>query len=115
MTKASGFFGTVGVMTVAALTAYGTAGCSSDDTSSDGGTTSSTSAAFKSNCQRCHGAEGAGAGRYPAIPGSRSDSEEKFIALVRAGISGTEMNSYSASQITDADLKSDYAFLKSKR
>ncbi len=114
MTKTATFFGTVGFMTVAALTVYGT-GCSSDDTTADAGTGTSTSAAFKSNCQRCHGAEGAGAGRYPAIPGSKTDSEDKFVAFVRAGSSGTEMSAYSASQISDADLKSDYAFLKSKR
>jgi len=114
MTKTATFFGTAGLMTVAMLTVYGT-GCSSDDTTGDAGTGTTASAAFRSNCQRCHGAEGAGAGRYPAIPGSKATSEADFIALVRAGVSGTEMSAYSSSQISDADLKSDYAFLKSKR
>jgi len=90
-------------------------GCSSDDTTGDAGsTTSGLSQAYQNNCARCHGATGLGSGQFPKIPGSK-DTEAGFIAFVRAGSPRGTMTAYSASQISDADLKADYLFMTTKR
>lgn len=89
-------------------------GCSSDDTTGDAGTaTSGLSQAYQNNCARCHGATGLGSGQFPKIPGSKD--EAAFIAFVRAGSPRGTMTAYSASQISDADLKADYLWLTTKR
>lgn len=103
--------------------ALGLVACSSDDdggasssssssSSGSSGTTSGLSAAYKNNCQRCHGATGEGGGAFPRIPGGAS-SEASFIARVRAGKG--QMPAFSASQISDADLKADYLWLTTQR
>lgn len=94
--------------------------CSSDDSgstssSSSSGSSSATasglSAAFGSNCAGCHGPKGEGGGAFPRIPGSQT--EAGFIARVRSG-KGV-MPAFSASQISDADLKADYLWLTTQR
>jgi mono/diheme cytochrome c family protein len=100
--------------TVAAL-ALGLAACSSstDDTPTKtdaGGTSGGLSTAFSTQCSRCHGPTGLGAGRYPRLPGK--PDADSFIAFVRAG--KDEMPSFTAAQISDADLRSDFAFLSTR-
>ncbi|MBX3215773.1 MAG: cytochrome c [Labilithrix sp.] len=83
-----------------------------DDTDDpDGSETLTLSASFASTCTKCHGAEGKGQNGYPSIPGNKTESA--FIAIVRSG-SG-DMPATSASQFSDADLKSDYLWLTTKR
>lgn len=90
-------------------------GCSSDDTTGDAGTaTSGLSQAYQSNCARCHGATGLGSGQFPKLPGTK-DTEAGYIAAVRAGSAARGMAAFSASQISDADLKADYLWLTTKR
>lgn len=86
-------------------------GCSSDD---PGTTTSGLSQAYQNNCARCHGATGLGSSQYPKLPGTK-DSEAGYIAAVRAGSAARGMAAFSASQISDADLKADYLWLTTKR
>ncbi len=86
-------------------------GCSSDPDPVTS-TTSGLSASYASSCKRCHGDTGLGAGQFPKIPGTK-DSEAAFIAFVRAGKGN--MPAFSASQISDADLKADYLWLTTKR
>lgn len=94
-------------------------GCGSDDgstssSSSSSGTgqsSSGLSAAFGSNCARCHGPKGEGQGIYPRIPGTKD--EPTFIAFVRTGKG--EMPAFDSSTISDADLKADYAWMTTKR
>lgn len=74
-------------------------------------TSSGLSAAFGSNCARCHGAQGLGQGVYPKIPGNKD--EATFIAFVRVGKG--DMPAFDASKISDADLKADYAWMTTKR
>ena len=89
---------------------------SSDDTggvrSTDAGSTSSSSlsAAFGAKCARCHGAGGLGMGIYPKLPGK--PDADAFVALVRAGKDA--MPAFTASDISDADLRSDFAYLSGK-
>jgi cytochrome c551 len=88
--------------------------CSSSDDGGSSGTSSQPSplsAAYQSNCQRCHGPVGEGTGAYPRIPGSQT--EAGFISRVRSGKG--EMPAFTASQISDADLKADYLYLTTKR
>lgn len=66
--------------------------------------------AFQSNCARCHGNGGKGMGDAPAIPGDLGEAE--FVSTVRSGKGGGEMPAFSASQISDDDLKAAYAALK---
>ncbi len=112
------------VVTVAAaiLTASLVSGCSSSDTpltssgssgtSGDGGTSpSGLSLAFASRCARCHGTTATGQDIYPALPGSLTLAD--FTATVRAG--RKLMPSFTASQITDADIASDYQWMTTKR
>lgn len=104
--------------TIAALVAgagaallFALSGCSSDE---PGTTTSPLSQAYQNNCARCHGATGEGSGQFPKIPGSK-DTEASFIAFVRAGSPRGTMSAFSASQISDADLKADYLYMTTKR
>lgn len=94
------------------------AACSDDDdpapvndTTKDSGpsTTRSLSKAFRNRCATCHGEKGEGANGVPAIPGDMSESQ--FIATVRSGTNGG-MPPFKSTQISDADLKSDYVTLK---
>lgn len=80
-------------------------------TKTDAGNTPTLSAAFKNNCVPCHGANGQGIGTAPKIPGALSVTA--FIAAVRSG-NPNGMQPFKASQISDDDLKSDYAILKTK-
>lgn len=76
----------------------------------DGGTSNSgigLSTAFTNKCARCHGEQGQGSGKYPPLPNGKDESA--FIALVRAG--RDEMPAFTASEISDADLKADFAIL----
>lgn len=95
-------------------------GCSSSETSSlnpasssgDGGTNPERlSLAFASNCARCHGTTATGQDPYPALPGTLSLAE--FTATVRAG--RKLMPSFTARQISDADIASDYQWMTTKR
>ena len=73
--------------------------------------TSGLSTGFKEVCATCHGEEGRGKGRYPSIPGNKDESA--FIAIVRSGRG--DMPATDASRISDAELRSDYAWLTTKR
>ena len=99
----------MGIMVVATSSL---SGCSSDTP----GTTAPAglSAAYTSSCSRCHGPKGEGAGQFPKIPGTKTD-EASFIAAVRGGSADRRMPAFSASQISDADLKADFVFLTTKR
>ena len=77
------------------------------------GTSSSLSSSFANSCASCHGDEGEGKASYPAIPGAKSASESAFIELVRAGTG--DMPAFTSKQISDANLKSDYLWLATKR
>jgi mono/diheme cytochrome c family protein len=98
--------------------AFALGGCSSSTdgtaaptTSGEGGTTTATlSKAFAMQCERCHGPTGAGAGKYPKLP--VKTTADAFVAAVRAGKG--EMPAFSTSQISDADLRADYAVLTEK-
>ena len=88
---------------------------SSDDTGGvkapDAGSTSSAlSSAFGAKCARCHGSGGLGMGKYPKLPGK--PDADSFVAFVRAG--KDEMPAFTASDISDADLRSDFAYLSGK-
>jgi cytochrome c551 len=74
-------------------------------------TTSGLSTSFQSVCATCHGDEGRGKDKYPSIPGKRD--EAAFITIVRRGRG--EMPAQNESVISDADLKSDYLWLTTKR
>jgi len=89
--------------------------CSSSDGSSpipstDAGAKTALSASFGAKCARCHGASGLGAGKYPKLPGK--PDADTFVAFVRAGRG--EMPAFSASDISDADLRSDFAYLSGR-
>jgi mono/diheme cytochrome c family protein len=92
-----------------ALAAAACAGSSggSGSTDGDGGTAGALSKAFGSQCARCHGPTGAGSGKYPKLPGTKTSST--FIPYVRTGKG--EMPPFDASQISDADLAADFAVL----
>jgi mono/diheme cytochrome c family protein len=68
------------------------------------------SAAYSNHCERCHGPSGDGTSAYPRLPGGKD--EPAFLAFVRAGKG--DMPPFDASQISDADLKADYAILKAR-
>jgi mono/diheme cytochrome c family protein len=76
----------------------------------DGGTSNSgigLSTAFTNKCARCHGEQGQGSGKYPPLPNGKDESA--YVALVRAG--RDEMPAFTTVEITDADLKADFAVL----
>ena len=75
-----------------------------------GSTATALSASFGAKCARCHGASGLGAGKYPKLPGK--PDADTFVAFVRAGRG--EMPPFSASDISDADLRSDFAYLSGR-
>ena len=106
----SRFGSLVGVMPLFVMASV-VSGCSSDP-APVGTTPSGLSASYSSNCKRCHGDTGLGAGQFPKIPGTK-DTEAGFVAFVRAGKGN--MPAFSASQISDADLKADYLWLTTKR
>ena len=94
--------------------------CGSSETSSlnpasssgDAGTNPERlSLAFASNCARCHGTTGTGQDPYPSLPGTLTLAE--YTATVRAG--RKLMPSFTTKQVSDADLASDYQWLKTKR
>lgn len=88
-------------------------GCGEDEDPNPNGarTQSGLSTTFTTACANCHGPEGRGKDKYPAIPGSRDESS--FIAIVRAGRG--DMPATDPSRMTDADLKADYLWLTTKR
>jgi len=103
------------MVVMAASFALGLMACSSDDSTpaktTDGGSTSAAlSASFGSQCSRCHGSTGLGAGKYPRLPGK--PDADTFVAFVRAG--KNEMPAFTTAQISDADLRSDFAVLAGK-
>ena len=104
------FFGVMGMGIIVAATSS-LSGCSDAP-----GTTppAGLSTAYSSNCSRCHGPKGEGAGQFPKIPGTKTD-EASYIAAVRGGSADRRMPAFSASQISDADLKADFVFLTTKR
>lgn len=103
------------VVAIVASLAFGLMACSSDDTTpakaTDGGSTSAAlSTSFGTQCSRCHGSTGLGAGKYPRLPGK--PDADTFVALVRAGKG--EMPAFTTAQISDADLRADFAILAGK-
>jgi mono/diheme cytochrome c family protein len=90
---------------------FALSGCSSDE---PGTTTSPLSQAYQNNCARCHGATGLGTAQYPKLPGTRTTVAE-YTAAVRTGNSAKGMSAFSASQISDADLKADFEYMTTKR
>lgn len=103
---------------VASVAGAASLGCGSTDDGTklsrpDSGTTSTAtlSDAFAERCSSCHGPSGEGMGSAPALPGSLD--LDAFRAAVRAG-RGSRMPSFTADQISDAELASDYEIL-SKR
>lgn len=115
VTHAVGFAVTATMMAALAM------GCSSssDDATptpaGSSGTSGTASAglslAFASKCARCHGTTATGQGIYPSLPGNLT--VEAFNATVRAG--RKEMPSFDTSQISDADIAADYAWMKNTR
>jgi mono/diheme cytochrome c family protein len=94
------------------------AGCSSSSDGNDAIKAASHDAgsatlshAFGTQCARCHGPSGAGEGIYPALPGDQADADS-FVAFVRTGKG--EMPAFTTSQISDADLRADFAVLSTK-
>ena len=107
-----------GTLVTAMLMTSMAMGCSSSESSSptpasgDSGTGSERlSLAFASNCARCHGTTATGQDPYPALPGTLTLAE--FTATVRAG--RKLMPSFTAKQISDADIASDYQWMTTKR
>lgn len=77
---------------------------------------SGLSAAYATNCARCHGDTGTG-GRVndvdvPGLPNGKD--EAGYIAGVRAG-KGETMAAFSAADISDADLKADFVWMTTVR
>jgi cytochrome c551 len=110
----------VAVMASLAFFASLAGGCSASDDeveanpgsdSPDGGEPARLSGAFSNLCATCHGPEGRGKDKNPAIPGARD--EQGYIARVRSG--GGQMPAFDTSLISDAELKADYAWLTTKR
>jgi mono/diheme cytochrome c family protein len=109
----------VTMIVTALATASLATGCSSDDeaakpgssSGSSGQSSSGLSLAFASRCARCHGTTATGQGIYPALPGKLT--ADAYKAVVRSG--RQEMPSFDASQISDADLAADYAWMTTKR
>lgn len=101
------------------IVAMASVACGSSDEGTSSGTggseTGKLSQAFKTNCARCHGPDGQGMGKYPKLPGDVS-SEAAFIAQVRSGSPNTDppMDAYTAAQISDEDLKNDWAYLSTR-
>jgi Cytochrome C oxidase, cbb3-type, subunit III len=76
-----------------------------------GGTpTVELSGAYRDKCQSCHGVQGEG-GNGKKLAGT-TISEDTYISKVRNGVTGTIMDDYLPSAISDAALKADYAALK---
>lgn len=102
-------------MIVIALIAMSAACGGNDDTTPSPRRTEQTSSglstSFANQCARCHGETGEGQDKYPKIPGDKD--QPGFVALVRAGRG--EMPPFTTSQISDADLEADYAWLTTKR
>lgn len=80
-------------------------------TATAGGTTVTLSAAYQATCVGCHGAQGEST-TYKKLAGT-SLTEAQFIAKVREGPGS--MPDFNSSVISDADLKADYAKLKTLR
>jgi mono/diheme cytochrome c family protein len=66
------------------------------------------SVAYVNTCKGCHGSQGEG-GTGKKLSGTKL-SEATFIATVRSGKTG--MPAYNGQEISDSDLKADYAQLK---
>ena len=101
---------------LALSTTMATTACSSSDDPSpvkptDAGSTSAAlSSSFSRRCARCHGAAGQGDGKYPKLPGK--PDADSYVAFVRAGKG--EMPAFASADISDADLRSDFAYLSGK-
>jgi len=98
---------------VAIATATGCAEEENPNTSTrlrDGGSSNSgvgLTSAYSNKCARCHGEQGQGSGKYPPLPNGKD--ENTFIGVVRSGRG--EMPAFTSADITDADLKADFAIL----
>ena len=92
---------------VAALSLLPVACGSSSNNNNAGTSTSVLSAAFGTNCARCHGAAGGGGSGVNLTGYPRSKAT--FEARVRSG--GGSMPAFSTTQYTDADLMADYTYL----
>ncbi len=64
---------------------------------------------FQKVCGTCHGPYGDGQGKYPSVPGKLDQAA--FIALVRKGTEN--MPAFKSDFVSDAQLASDFAALKS--
>ncbi len=118
MTKLSAL---VPMTLIAALLAVG---CGADGPGIDGSTTASTKAsvAYTQKCARCHGPKGVSELRVdkdaglrpmipPALPGRLA--LPTYIGVVREG-RPPEMPAYTAAEIGDADMASDFEWMKTK-
>lgn len=105
------------VVSLAVASAVGSVACGGEDENPNPNPprnqqpTVTLSSGYTTHCARCHGEKGAGqtiAGVfYPALPNGRD--EAGYIATVRAG--KNDMPAFTATDISDADLKADYAAL----
>ena len=94
-----------------ALLAFLPAACGTSSSSSDGGSSNSAlSAAFTTNCARCHGATGAGGAGINLLGYPRSKAA--FESQVRNG--GGGMPAFAATDYSDTDLTADYTHLISQ-
>ena len=93
------------------LLAFLPAACGTSSSSSDGGSSNSAlSAAFTTNCARCHGATGAGGSGINLQGYPRSKAA--FESRVRTG--GGSMPAFAATDYSDTDLMADYTHLISQ-
>jgi mono/diheme cytochrome c family protein len=83
------------------------AGCGTESGGSSSSPTASVSDAFKANCARCHGETGSG-GSGPSLRGY-PQSKTNFQTKVRNG--GGGMPAFSATDYTDDNITTDYAWL----
>jgi mono/diheme cytochrome c family protein len=86
------------------------AGCS--DEASSATADPNLSQGYAKQCLRCHGSQGQGGGEYPRIPGKKADVAA-YKVYVRQGKG--EMPAFSATQISDADLEKDFAWMTTVR
>ncbi len=100
------------VMTLAsAMTTAALTGCSSDSNNTEPADPN-LSQGYAKQCNRCHGPRGEGTSEYPRIPGKK-DTPEAYITYVRQGKG--EMPPFSATQITDTELRADWTWLTNVR
>ena len=104
---------------VAVLLAAGVGACGSKKSSTTTPTTTATlTASFTTNCVSCHGSDGssvppqAAAGR--GVLKGTALTEATFESYVRNGIPGTQMAAFTETQMSTADIQTNYAALTTK-